>query len=145
MLRLTRRTEYALIAMRHMAQQAPGGLSTAADLAERYSLPRELLAKTLQHMVRLKYLEPAQGSKGGYRLKVGLAEISMVEFLTGLEGPVALVACADRGECAIFDTCIIKSPLLELNAKMRTFLKRISVADITGKGPVPADAQFARR
>lgn len=139
MLRLTRRTEYSLIALRHMAQQAPGGLSTAADLAERYDLPRELLAKVLQHMARLGYLEPVQGPKGGYQLKKQLAEISMMDFLTAMEGSVALVACVDKGECAIFDTCIIKSPILQLNEKMRQFLELVSVADITGKSQMPVE------
>lgn len=80
-----------------------------------------------------------QGPRGGYQLKKQLAEISMMDFLTAMEGSVALVACVDKGECAIFDTCIIKSPILQLNEKMRQFLELVSVADITGKSQTRAE------
>jgi len=134
MLRLTKRTEYALIALRHMAQGEVSSLSTAAAIASAYDLPRELLAKALQQMAKSGYLEPVQGPKGGYQLKQKLDEISLMDFLVEMEGQLALVTCLDEGACSILETCIIKSPVDQLNHRLQAFLRTVTLSDITGTG-----------
>jgi len=64
MLKLTRKLEYALIALRHMQDKRDAFIS-AKEIADRYLIPRELLAKTLQQMAKLNYIKAAQGPKGG--------------------------------------------------------------------------------
>ena len=64
MLKLTRKLEYALIALRHM-QDKGDSLSSAKEIADMYLIPHELLAKTLQQMARLNYIKAAQGPLGG--------------------------------------------------------------------------------
>ena len=64
MLKLTRKLEYALIALRHMQDKRDTFIS-AKEIADMYLIPRELLAKTLQQMAKLNYIRATQGPRGG--------------------------------------------------------------------------------
>ena len=131
MLKLTRKTEYALIALKHMLAEDPQRVVNTAEIARRYHIPKELLAKALQQMARHGFVEPVQGARGGYRVAPGLNQISLDEFLERMEGPLALVVCADDHECPIEDACCIQTPLTKLNATMRRFFAGIRLTEIT--------------
>ena len=75
MLRLSKKADYALIAMKHLAHKDSGATSTSArEIAEQYDIPIELMAKVLQRLVRTGLLVSTQGTRGGYTLEpaVGL-------------------------------------------------------------------------
>ena len=80
MLKITRKVEYALIALRHMQLKESEELTSTKEIATRYGVPQQLLAKTLQHMARDGILEAVQGSAGGYRVATNLDKISMKDF-----------------------------------------------------------------
>ena len=78
MLRLSKKADYALIAMKHLAQKAGGRSSTSArEIAEQYDIPIELMAKVLQRLVRTGLLVSTQGTRGGYLLGRASAAISV--------------------------------------------------------------------
>ena len=68
MLRLSKKADYALIAMKHLAMRPDGRSSSAREISESYDIPLELLAKVLQRLVRARLLVSVQGTRGGYRL-----------------------------------------------------------------------------
>ena len=130
MLKLTRKLEYALIALRHM-QDKGDSLSSAKEIADMYLIPQELLAKTLQQMARLNYIKAAQGPRGGYRVRKGLTEISMTQFIEDLEGPIGIVDCNINSDCIQLDNCNIRMPLKQINNNIRAIFNKIRVGDIT--------------
>ena len=68
MLRLSKKTDYALMAMKHLALLGDRGSSSAREIAEQYDIPVELMAKVLQRLARRKLLQSHQGTRGGYEL-----------------------------------------------------------------------------
>jgi Rrf2 family protein len=130
MLRLTKKVEYSLIALRHIA--LTDGVTTAKDIAERFQIPRELLAKILQKMTRAGIIRSIQGPKGGYVLESSLQDLSLSELIRIIEGGYEFVECASgrKDECLLMDNCIIRSPLLRVNKEIQRFLTTISVADV---------------
>ena len=72
MLKLTRKVEYSLIALRHMQGKSADSISSTKEIATNYNIPLEILAKTLQHMAKEKIIEAINGPRGGYRIKEGL-------------------------------------------------------------------------
>jgi DNA-binding IscR family transcriptional regulator len=68
MLRLSKKADYALIAMKHLATRSDGGASSAREIAEQYDIPLELMAKVLQRLARRGLVVSLQGTRGGYRL-----------------------------------------------------------------------------
>jgi len=130
MLKLTRKLEYALIALRHMQDKGDTFIS-AKEIAETYLIPKELLSKTLQQMARLNYIKAAQGPRGGYRIRKDLKKISMTQFMEDLEGPIGIVDCNINSDCIQLDNCNIRMPLKQINNNIRTIFNEIQVGDIT--------------
>ena len=82
MLRLSKKADYALIAMKHLSLRGDGS-SSAREIASLYDIPIELLAKILQRLVRGGLLASHQGTRGGYQLARVPAQIVRVLALLG--------------------------------------------------------------
>ena len=130
MLKLTRKLEYALIALSHMQNKRDTFIS-AKEIAGMYLIPQALLAKTLQQMTKLNYIKAAQGPQGGYRIRKGLTEISLTQFIEDLEGPIGLVDCTINSDCIQLDNCNIRMPIKQINNNIREIFNGIQVGDIT--------------
>ena len=130
MLKLTRKLEYALISLRHM-QMKGDMLSTTKEIADMYTIPRDLLAKILQQMARLKYIDAVQGSQGGYRIYKALTNISLTQFVEELEGPFGMVNCSISTDCIQLNNCNIRMPINKINDNIRSIFNDISIMDIT--------------
>ena len=101
MLRLSKKADYALIAMKHLAQQSSGAPSTSArEIAEQYGIPIELMAKVLQRLVRTGLLISTQGTRGGYTLGRAPATISVADVIQAIDGPLTVTACSTlKNDC----------------------------------------------
>src|SRR5207248_4152138 len=100
MLRLSKKADYALISMKHLAQRGDRGSSSAREIAEQYDIPIELLAKVLQRLVRARLLESHQGTRGGYQLVRRPEQISVADVIQAIDGPVTVTACSsEEGTC----------------------------------------------
>ena len=130
MLKLTRKLEYALIALRHM--QDKGDIFTSAkEIAGMYLIPYELLAKILQQMAKLNYIKAAKGPKGGYQIRKGLTEISLTQFIEDIEGPIGIVDCNINSDCVQLNNCNIRMSIKQINSNIREIFNEIRVGDIT--------------
>ena len=130
MLKLTRKLEYALIALRYMQDKRDTFIS-AKEIAGMYLIPQELLAKTLQQMAKLNYIKAAQGPQGGYRIRKGLTEISLTQFVEELEGPFGMVNCSISSDCIQLNNCNIRMPINKINDNIRSIFNDIPITDIT--------------
>ena len=130
MLKLTRKLEYALIALRHMHMKG-STLSSTKEISDMYTIPRELLAKTMQQMARLEYIDAVQGSQGGYRIYKALTNISLTQFVEDLEGPFGMVNCSISSDCIQLNNCNIRMPINKINDNIRSIFNDIPITDIT--------------
>ena len=131
MLKLTRKLEYALIALRHI-QMRQDTLSSAKDISRAYMIPYELLAKILQQMARLGYINAVQGVNGGYKLHQSLDEINLTDFIEHMEGPISMVDCTINTDCIQINNCNIRIPINKINENIRSIFNSIRISDITG-------------
>ena len=131
MLKITRKVEYALIALRHMQLKQSDKLTSTKEIATRYGVPQQLLAKTLQHMARDGIIEAVQGPTGGYRVATNLDQISMKDFFEKLEGPLGMMDCYFDSECIQIGACNIRVPIQRINDNMRNLFSQMSVQEVT--------------
>ena len=131
MLKITRKVEYALIALRHMQLKQSEELTSTKEIATRYGVPQQLLAKTLQHMARDGIIEAVQGPAGGYRVATNLEQISMKDFFEKLEGPLGMMDCYFDSECIQIGACNIRVPIQRINDNMRNLFSQMSVQEVT--------------
>ena len=73
MLKITKKVEYALIAMRHIKNT--DSLCSSKEISKNYNIPHEIMAKTLQRLSKTGYIHSIKGPNGGYLLKKSLNKI----------------------------------------------------------------------
>ena len=131
MLRLSKRTDYALIAMRHLALNADRGSASAREIAEEYHVPVELLAKVLQRLVRQGLLASHQGINGGYQLARSAAAITVADVIEAIDGPLTVTACSEVDEsCNQYATCGIRDPLWRIKDRIVQALTTCSIKEM---------------
>lgn len=136
MLRLSKKADYALLAMRHLAANDQAHAMSARELAEQYDIPPELLAKVLQTLVRSRLLESQQGIRGGYGLARPAALISVADVIVAVDGPLTVTACSeDDHSCEQYAKCNIRDPLWRVKDQIVGALAATSVADLAADLP----------
>jgi FeS assembly SUF system regulator len=136
MLRLSKKADYALIAMTHLAhRQGEMGVSASArDIAERYDIPIELMAKVLQRLVRTGLLASTQGTRGGYALSRSPRSISVADVVQAIDGPFTVTACStEKHDCDQYSKCSIRGPLWQIRERIVSALGTVSLAEMAAE------------
>jgi Rrf2 family protein len=132
MLRLTKKADYGLMAMKHLADHCHEGSFSAKDVAEAHGMPPEALAKILQKLARAGLLHSLHGIKGGYTLARDPRLISAYEVIRAIDGPLFITSCVTvRGECDQTDRCTVRQPLRQVSRGIEEVLKRIMLTDLS--------------
>jgi Rrf2 family protein len=148
MLRLSKKADYALMAMKHLALRGDVSSSTSArEIAEAYDIPVELLAKVLQRLVRRGLLVSQQGTRGGYVLARPAGQISVADVIQAVDGPLAVTACSTEGElCEQYSKCNVRDPLWRIKDRILSALATCSIFEIaTDTVPEPVTPLTLRR
>jgi len=137
MLQLTKRTEYGLIALTHLASHE--GVQSVRSISEHYPVPRRLLAEVLKDLQRSEFVESHRGAQGGYTLSRPATEITLAEVVGALEGHPSLASCESLGAyvgntCNVEAVCPIKSPIHSLRESIWRMLERTTLSDLA-RGP----------
>jgi Rrf2 family protein len=143
MLRLSKKSDYALISMKHLATRPDGGASSSArEISESYDIPLELLAKVLQRLVRARLLVSVQGTRGGYRLARHASMISVADVIQAVDGPVTVTACStDNHSCDQYSKCSIRDPLSKIKNRILDALTTVSVQEMAAESDAPPAPQ----
>jgi len=129
MLKLTKKADYALMAMKHLADHAGNGSASAKDVADSFGIPPEALAKILQRLAKAGLLHSQHGTNGGYRLARPAHTISAFEVIQAIDGPLFITSCVTvRGECGQSERCNIREPLRKVNESIEAVLRRIKIS-----------------
>jgi Rrf2 family protein len=140
MLRLSKKADYALLAMRHLAATPNESALSARELAETYDIPSELLAKVLQKLVRGHLLDSQQGIRGGYGLARSAERISVADVIMAVDGPLTVTACSEEDHsCEQYSKCNIRDPLWRLKDRIVSALAATSIAELAVD--IPAESE----
>ena len=144
MLRLSKKADYALIAMKHLALRGDRGSSSAREIAGLYDIPIELMAKVLQRLVRRGLLASHQGTRGGYRLVRVPTQISVADVIQAIDGPVTVTACStDEGQCEQLAKCNVRDPLWRVRERILSALGECTIAELAADPPPALAARAA--
>ena len=140
MLQLTKRTEYGLIALVHMADRQ-GSVVSVREISEHYPVPRRLLAEVLKDLCRANMVTSHRGATGGYSLARAPEVITLGEVVTALEGAPSVSSCeslapARHGECELEHSCPIRSPLHRIREGIWALMQRTTLRSLAKAGPV---------
>lgn len=132
MLRLSKKTEYAILAMQYIARSAERPVS-AKEISDNLNISFEFLSKTLQTLIKSSLIVSLQGKSGGYLLNRNASEISIADIINALDEKSNVVECSSSemndGTCGRQDECTIKNPMSEIQNKINNILYETTLAE----------------
>jgi Rrf2 family protein len=145
MLRLSKKADYALIAMKHLALRPDQAAASAREIAEQYDIPVELMAKVLQRLAREGLLASHQGTRGGYHLSRPASEISVADVIQAVDGPLTVTACSTEEEnCEQYSKCSVRDPLWKIRERIVLALQACSITELTTEASSPVPVTIRR-
>jgi Rrf2 family protein len=131
MLKLTKKADYGLMALKYLAEHPETPALSAKDIADAYGIPAQLLAKILQRLTKTGLLKSHAGMNGGYALSRDASKISAYEVIHDIDGPFFITSCTKGSKsCELTPSCTIKEPLARVNETIAGVLKSISIHDL---------------
>jgi Rrf2 family protein len=132
MFKLSKKADYGLIAMKHLANHRPNHSCSANEIAEEYGISATLMAKVLQKLAKHGLVAAKHGSTGGYQLTKHADQISALEVLSAIDGPVLITSCVtSHGNCDATERCSVKEPLQRVNESILGVLSTVTIAHLS--------------
>jgi FeS assembly SUF system regulator len=133
MIRVTKLTDYGIALMTRLAELEEDQQTTAPDLSRDMGLPLPTVRKILKQLVGEKLLVSTRGITGGYSLARSPENISLMDMVTALEGPVAMTECATagRGDCTVLN-CRLTENWSLVNRLLQNTLESFNLAQMSG-------------
>jgi len=132
-MQLTRSADYAVQAMLDVATQSnpEKGRARTHEIAQRQDIPPALLAKLIPLLVRAGLLDSQRGASGGLLLSRPASEISLLQMVEAIEGPIALNRCtATPSQCNQMDQCVVHPVWQKAQEHLVKLLESTSLADL---------------
>ena len=134
MIRITKNADYGILLLAEMASTEAGVLHNARRLADSTHIPQPMVSKILKILAKEGLLESHRGQKGGYSLSRSANEITVAEIITALEGPIAIIECADHEKetlCDLHSVCTVSNPWRKINDVVCEALSSITLEEMT--------------
>lgn len=131
-LSLTSATDYAMRALIHIASMRDGAVVLRSEVAAAQKIPASFMAKVLRKLVHAQLLRSFRGVRGGFSLARPASEITMLDVIEAIEGPLCLTQCsAHPGDCDCSSDCPASLVWPVVQESLRTSLGRLSLEDLT--------------
>jgi Rrf2 family protein len=137
-MQLTRAADYAVRVMIHLALLPAGARLPLGELANAVAVPESFLSKVLQTLTRAGFLVSRRGADGGFELAPGKSEVSMLDVVQAIDGPIQLNVCL-RGEesCERMEQCAAHPIWEEAQAAMLAVLGKALIAELGKSSQLP--------
>jgi len=132
MFKLSKKADYGLIAVKHLAMHREQHACSANEVAEEYGISTTLMAKVLQKLARQGMVAAKHGSSGGYQLAKEPEHITALDVIVAIDGPVLITSCVtSHGACDATDKCSVREPLRRVNESILNVLNTVTIAQLS--------------
>lgn len=142
-MQITRQAEYAVRTVYYLAKQAPGTSISTARIAKEQDIPTPFLAKIVLQLSSVGIVHTSRGARGGVRLAKAPADISLLEIVEIVDGPIEINDCVlDEACCQRSDTCPVRHTWSEARAELVRHLANANFGQLIARGDGPLDPEI---
>ena len=135
MLTVRRQCDYAARILLHLAMQPPGTHLMAREIARLRLMPPALTRRVVAQLVAAGFLQSRRGKGGGFALARSPAEISLLEVVEAMDGPIALNRCTlDPQECPLMPQCSVHEAWVDARRLLRDYLNLLTFRELARRG-----------
>jgi Rrf2 family protein len=137
-MQITRQADYAIRAVRYLAKQGPNQRSATSTVAQEMKIPPSFLAKIISQLSIAGLLHTSRGARGGVTLARPAKEISLLDVVEAIDGPILLNECVgDPGDCVFSDDCLVHPIWVEVQDSLVKRLRQTKFDQLASKkGPI---------
>jgi Rrf2 family protein len=129
-MQITRQADYALRAMLYLAQLEPNQRAATSQIAEEQHIPPSFLAKIISQLSIAGLIHTSRGARGGVSLARQPEEISVLEVVEAIDGPISLNECTENpSSCPFGEDCPLRSLWCDTQSELVKRLKKTSFAE----------------
>jgi len=133
-MQITRQADYAVRAVLHLAQVKDGERAATSSVAKEQRIPPSFLAKIISQLSIAGLLHTSRGARGGVTLARDPKDITLLEVVEAIDGPIQLNECvANNGVCSFEENCPIRSVWCEAQDELVARLRNTDFAQLLAK------------
>ena len=130
-MQITRQADYAMRAVLYLSKLGPERRAATSQIAEEQHIPPSFLAKIVSQLSVAGLLQTSRGARGGVSLARSPEEISFLEVVEAIDGPILLNECvADGSSCAFGETCSLRPVFCEAQSELVTRLENTTFGSV---------------
>jgi Rrf2 family protein len=130
-MQITRQADYAVRAVLYLAQLGEEQRAATSQIAENQQIPPSFLAKIVSQLSVAGLLQTSRGARGGVSLARSPEEISLLEVVEAIDGPILLNECVGNGACNFGDDCPMKPIWCDAQAELVDRLRNTTFDQFT--------------
>lgn len=123
-MQITRQADYAVRAVLYLANLGEDQRAATNQIAKEQQIPHSFLAKIVSQLSVAGLLQTSRGARGGVSLARTPDEISLLEVIEAIDGPILLNECVGNGTCSFGDDCPIKPIWCDAQAELVDRLRK---------------------
>ena len=133
-MQITRQADYALRAMLYLSRLNKNARAATRIIAEEMQIPSSFLAKIVSQLSIAGLINTSRGAHGGVTLMLTPREISVLEVVEAIDGPIALNQCThDPSTCPFGERCPIHETFCEAEEIPVNKLRNTSFAELLAR------------
>ncbi len=126
-MQITRQADYALRAVIYLSRLKPEERAATSQIAQEQKIPPSFLAKIVSQLSVAGLLQTSRGARGGVSLARSPEDITVLDVVEAIDGPISLNECAScGGVCTFGDDCPMKPVWSETQSELVNRLKTIT-------------------
>ena len=131
MFRISKKTEYGILALQYMLTAQNEHAATVREIAEKHRISQTLLAKILQKLAKNKIIQSVQGPRGGYVMNGKASAISLKDIFEAIEGPMHLTECDYNDKCCDrYNFCSLKDSFVPIHQQITGYFEKVTLEDL---------------
>lgn len=141
-MQITRQADYAMRAVMYLAQLGPDRKAATSQIAQEQQIPPSFLAKIVSQLSVAGLLQTSRGARGGVSLARPPEEISFLEVVEAIDGPILINECViDSGSCTFGETCALRPVYCEAQADLVKRLENTTFGGVIKSNGRPGSAR----
>ncbi len=118
-MQITRQADYAMRAVAYLANLGPDRRAATSQIAEEQQIPPSFLAKIVSQLSVAGLLQTSRGARGGVSLARTPEDISFLEVVEAIDGPILINECViDHSACTFGDSCALRPVFCDAQADL---------------------------
>jgi len=133
-MQITRQADYALRAMLYLSRIPENQKAATSQIADEQRIPPSFLAKIVSQLSIAGLIHTSRGARGGVSLARTANEISVLEVIEAIDGPISLNACTvSQGDCPFGSDCPIRPLWCDTQEELVDRLRKTSFSELVSK------------